>query len=407
MERMETYARLLLKTGLDLQKGQTLLLNADTEAAPLVAVLAAQAYQMGAADVQCNWSNEACDRARLLYQDEENLGKLPPWEAERYNAPSRAGCAYLRLFSEDPFGMAGADPARIALRRNAVSAATKEAQRCRMTGVSPWLAAAYPGKAWAQRVFPNLAGEEAQAALWRAILAATRADAPDPDAAWQAHQQNLARRAEWLNAQQFAAFHYESGLGTDFTVGMPEGQNWAGGRSWTTDGRAFIPNMPTEEVFCAPHRDRAEGRLVASLPLSHGGSRVEGIVLTFADGQVVDFDARAGKETLAAILNTDAGARRLGEIALLPADSPIAGMNLLFYNTLFDENAACHFALGRGYSECVRGGEAMDEAALLEAGVNQSLVHVDFMVGTRDLRIEGIRKDGSRAPVFEDGVWAF
>ena len=196
MERMETYARLLLKTGLDLQKGQTLLLNADTEAAPLVAVLAAQAYRMGAADVQCNWSNEACDRARLLYQDEENLGKLPPWEAERYNAPSRAGCAYLRLFSEDPFGMAGADPARIALRRNAVSAATKEAQRCRMTGVSPWLAAAYPGKAWAQRVFPNLAGEEAQAALWRAILAATRADAPDPDAAWQAHQQNLARRAE-------------------------------------------------------------------------------------------------------------------------------------------------------------------------------------------------------------------
>ena len=150
MERMETYARLLLKTGLDLQKGQTLLLNADTEAAPLVAVLAAQAYQMGAADVQCNWSNEACDRARLLYQDEENLGKLPPWEAERYNAPSRAGCAYLRLFSEDPFGMAGADPARIALRRNAVSAATKEAQRCRMTGVSPWLAAAYPGRAWAQ-----------------------------------------------------------------------------------------------------------------------------------------------------------------------------------------------------------------------------------------------------------------
>lgn len=188
---------------------------------------------------------------------------------------------------------------------------------------------------------------------------------------------------------------------------MPEGQNWAGGRSWTTDGRAFIPNMPTEEVFCAPHRDRAEGRLVASLPLSHGGSRVEGIALTFADGQVVDFDARAGKETLAAILNTDAGARRLGEIALLPADSPIAGMNLLFYNTLFDENAACHFALGRGYSECVRGGEAMDEAALLEAGVNQSLVHVDFMVGTRDLRIEGIRKDGSRAPVFEGGVWAF
>lgn len=407
MERMETYARLLLKTGLDLQKGQTLLLNADTEAAPLVAVLAAQAYQMGAADVQCNWSNEACDRARLLYQDEENLGKLPPWEAERYNAPSRAGCAYLRLFSEDPFGMAGADPARIALRRNAVSAATKEAQRCRMTGVSPWLAAAYPGRAWAQRVFPNLAGEEAQAALWRAILAATRADAPDPDAAWQAHQQNLARRAEWLNAQQFAAFHYESGLGTDFTVGMPEGQNWAGGRSWTTDGRAFIPNMPTEEVFCAPHRDRAEGRLVASLPLSHGGSRVEGIALTFADGQVVDFDARAGKETLAAILNTDAGARRLGEIALLPADSPIAGMNLLFYNTLFDENAACHLALGRGYSSNIRDYEKYSLDELRAMGVNDSMVHEDFMIGSADLAVTGVTASGERIPIFRDGGWAF
>ncbi|MGI5885196.1 MAG: aminopeptidase [Candidatus Spyradocola sp.] len=406
-EEMEVYARLLLHVGLDLQKGQILLINAELEAAPLVRLLAEEAYRMGAGDVQCNWSDEGCDRARLLYQDEAYLGKMTPWEAERYNAPSREGCAYLRLYSEDPEGMAGVPAARAAMRRNAVSAATLEARECRMTGVSPWLAASYPGRAWAAHVFPDLAPDAAQEALWQAILRATRADQPDPAAAWTAHQENLARRTAWLNEQQFTAFHYISGLGTDFTVGMPEGQIWEGGCMHTREGRAYIPNMPTEEVFCAPHRGRAEGRLVASLPLSHGGNRVEGFSLTFRDGEVVSFDAREGKETLASILDTDEGARRLGEIALIPADSPVAGMNLLFSNTLFDENASCHFALGRSFPECVRGGEEMDDAALLEAGVNNSLTHVDFMVGTKDLRIEGIRADGSRVPVFANGVWAF
>ena len=407
MERMETYARLLLRTELDLQKGQTLLLNADTEAAPLVAVLAAQAYQMGAADVQCNWSNEACDRARLLYQDEENLGKLPPWEAERYNAPSRAGCAYLRLFSEDPFGMAGADPARIALRRNAVSAATKEAQRCRMTGVSPWLAAAYPGRAWAQRVFPNLAGEEAQAALWRAILAATRADAPDPDAAWQAHQQNLARRAEWLNAQQFAAFHYESGLGTDFTVGMPEGQNWAGGRSWTQDGRAFIPNMPTEEVFCAPHRDKVNGVVYGTKPYAYNGQLIEGWHVTFKNGCVVEHGEEKNGLLLAELLTTDENANRIGEIAFVPASSPINRSGVLFYDTLFDENAACHIAFGAGYPTNIKGGAKLSRAELMKKGLNDSAIHEDVMIGAPDTRITGLRKNGETVSIFENGEWAF
>lgn len=401
------YARLLLRTGLDLQKGQTLLINADVEAAPLVRALTEEAYQMGAKEVQLNWSDEACDLARLLYQKEEDLTSIAPWEAERYNAPSRGGCAYLRLYSEDPQGFSGVPAARQALRRNAFSAATKEAQRCRATGVSPWLAAAYPGAGWAALVFPDKTAQEAQEALWQAILSATRADAPDPDAAWRAHQQDLSRRTEWLNAHAFTAFHYENALGTDFTVGMPEGQLWAGGRSYTREGRAYIPNMPTEEVFCAPHRLKAEGRLVASLPLSHGGSRVEDFSFTFRDGAVADFAARVGAETLESILSTDEGARRLGEIALIPADSPIARMGLLFYNTLFDENASCHFALGRGYAECVRGGEALSEEALLDAGVNQSLTHVDFMVGTEDLRIEGLTASGRSVPVFANGVWAF
>lgn len=243
-------------------------------------------------------------------------------------------------------------------------------------------------------------------ALYTVILQASRADGCDPAAAWAAHQKNLTQRVKWLNSQHFDRLHYKNSLGTDFTVGLAKNHVWEGGASLTPDGRSFVPNMPTEEVFTAPDRFSAEGTLAASLPLSHGGALIENFTITFHEGRAVSFTAEKGGEALQSILDTDEGAKYLGEVALIPADSPISRMGLLFYNTLFDENASCHFALGAAYPENVEGGMEMSKEELKEAGLNDSLTHVDFMIGTADLEITGIRADGSEIPVFRRGVWA-
>ena len=275
-----------------------------------------------------------------------------------------------------------------------------------MTGKSPWLVAAYPGAEWALKVFPDDLESKAMDALYTVILQASRADGCDPAAAWAAHQKNLTQRVKWLNSQHFDRLHYKNSLGTDFTVGLAKNHVWEGGASLTPDGRSFVPNMPTEEVFTAPDRFSAEGTLAASLPLSHGGALIENFTITFHEGRAVSFTAEKGGEALQSILDTDEGAKYLGEVALIPADSPISRMGLLFYNTLFDENASCHFALGAAYPENVEGGMEMSKEQLKEAGLNDSLTHVDFMIGTADLEITGIRADGSEIPVFRRGVWA-
>lgn len=405
-QELERYAHMLLHVGLDLQKGQECVINASLEAAPLVRELMRQAYEMGAKDVHVNWQDAECEKLRYLGQDEETLSSFPDWKAEMYNSYCRRGCAYLAITSDDPDAFAGVDAARIALAGRAKTAATQEAVNCRMTGTAPWLVAGYPGVKWAQKVFPGLSEQEAVDKLWDAIAFVTRARQDDPDAAWKAHQAALDRRKAWLNAQHFTAMHYAASNGTDFTVGLVDKHIWDGGCVAIEGKRSFIPNMPTEEIFSAPDRRRAEGTLVSALPLSYNGSLVSDFRFTFQDGRVVDYDAKTGKDVLRGILTTDEGACRLGEIALIPADSPLAQLGLLFYSTLYDENASCHFALGRSYPSCYEGGESMNKEALVQAGVNDSLVHVDFMVGTRDLSITGIRADGTEVPVFAHGVWA-
>ena len=405
-EELERYARMLLRVGLGLRKGQEFMINASLEAAPLVRELTRQAYEMGAKDVHINWQDAECEKLRYLCQDEETLGSFPDWKAEMYNGYCRRGCAYLAITSDDLDAFAGVDAARIALAGRAKTAATLEAVNCRMTGVAPWLVAGYPGVKWAQKVFPGLPADEAVDKLWDAILFVTRAKQDDPEAAWKAHQSNLDRRKAWLNAQHFTAMHYAAPNGTDFTVGLADKHIWDGGCVAIEGKNSFIPNMPTEEIFSVPDSRKAEGTLVAALPLSYNGNLIADFRLTFKDGKVVDYDAGTGKEALRSILETDDGAGRLGEIALIPVDSPLAQLGLLFYSTLYDENASCHFALGRAYPSCYEGGEDMTKEALIAAGVNDSLVHVDFMVGTKDLTITGIRADGAEVPVFEHGVWA-
>ena len=406
-EELERYASMLLRVGLGLRKGQEFMINASLEAAPLVRVLTRQAYEMGAKDVQVNWQDAECERLRYLCQDEETLGSFPDWKAEIYNGYCRRGCAYLAITSDDPDVFAGVDAARIALAGRAKTAATLEAVNCRMTGVAPWLVAGYPGVKWAQKVFPGLPADEAVDKLWDAILFVTRAKQGDPEAAWKAHQTNLDRRKAWLNAQHFTAMHYSAPNGTDFTVGLADKHIWDGGCVSVKGRSSFIPNMPTEEIFTTPDRRRVEGTVVSSMPLNHDGALVEGIRITFKEGRAVEYSAEKGGEVLAQIIETDEGSHFLGEVALVPVTSPIKQTGILFLNTLFDENASCHFALGMGFPECYEGGRQMSKEELLRVGVNDSATHVDFMLGTEDLSIDGIKADGTRVPVFRNGDWAF
>lgn len=406
-EQLTKYAKMLLATGVNLQKDQELVIAASVESAPLVRVLTKEAYEMGAKTVHVNWSDSETDKQKFIYASDETLSTVPEWLAEAANGFARRGGAFISVYAADPDAYAGIDPARIAMYSKAMSQATKESMIARMTGVASWLVASYPSAKWAKKVYPELSEEEAVAKLWDSIVYATRADQEDPVQAWKDHQENLNKRMRWLNKMNFKAMKYKASNGTDFTCGMAEGHIWNGGGSLLKNGLGFIPNMPTEEIFSAPDCNVAEGKLVAALPLSHSGTLIENFWFEFKDGKIVNYGADKGVEALKGILETDEGALRLGEIALIPMDSPLAKMGTLFYNTLFDENASCHFAVGRAYPDCVKGGEEMNPEQLKALGVNaESLTHVDFMIGTNDLTITGITHEGDEIKVFENGLWA-
>ena len=406
-EQLTKYAKMLLAIGVNLQKDQDLLIASSIDCAPLVRVMTKEAYEMGARTVRVNWSDSETDKQKFIYASDEVLSDVPDWFAEAANSHARKGGAFVSIYAADPDAFAGVDPARIAMASRAMSKATMESMQARMTGEAPWLVASYPNVKWANKVYPGLSDEEAMDKLGDAIIAATRADEEDPVAAWKQHQANLNKRISWLNKMNFKAMKYKSANGTDFMCGMAKDHIWNGGGSPAKNGMIFVPNMPTEEIFSAPDCNVAEGKLVAALPLSHSGTLIENFWFEFKDGKVVNYGADKGVEALKGILETDEGALRLGEIALIPMDSPLAKMGTLFYNTLFDENASCHFAVGRAYPDCVKGGEEMTNEQLKELGVNaESLTHVDFMIGTDDLTITGITQDGAEVKVFENGLWA-
>ena len=406
-EQLTKYAKMLLAIGINLQKEQELVISSSIDCAPLVRALTKEAYAMGAKDVRVNWSDSETDKQKFIYASDETLSTIPEWLAEAANGHARRGGAFISVYAADPDAYAGIDPARIAMYSRAMSKATMESMQARMTGGAAWLVASYPSEKWAQKVYPDLKGEEAMKKLWEAILSATRGDAEDPVAAWKQHQENLNKRIKWLNEMNFKAMKYKAANGTDFLCGMAENHIWNGGGSPLKNGLNFVPNMPTEEIFSAPDCRVAEGHVVAALPLSHSGTLIENFWFEFKDGKIVDYGAEKGVEALKGILETDEGALRLGEIALIPMDSPLAKMGTLFYNTLFDENASCHFAVGRAYPDCIKGGEEMKPEELKGLGVNaESLTHVDFMIGTNDLTITGITQDGQEVKVFENGLWA-
>ena len=402
---LKNYAKLIAKTGVNVKSGQDVIIRAELDQPEFVAYVAEECYRAGARNVRVEWSHQPVSRLNAMYQSEDTLAEVAPWQEEKLRDQSLSLPAVIYLESADPDGMNGVDAHKVSsasMRRFPKIKPYRDA----MENKYQWCIAAVAGKNWAKKVFPK--EKNAQAAeekLWEAILRCSRAEG-NPIGNWNEHNKNLSERCRILNGLHLKKLFYRSSNGTDLTVGlMPEGV-FAGGGETTLSGRYFNPNIPSEEVFTTPRRGLAEGVVYSTKPLSYQGQLIENFHLRFADGKVTEAAAEKGEEVLKKMLAMDEGASYLGECALVPFDSPINESGLLFYNTLFDENASCHLALGRGFSMCVKGYENYSDEKIKELGVNDSMIHVDFMIGARDLSIEGETEDGARVPIFVNGNWA-
>lgn len=404
--QLPLYARVLLEKGICLQPGQILVINAPVEASRFAVLLTEEAYKAGAGQVVFNWYCNAAARLRYQYETQDKFETVPAWRSEFNLYYYRKGAAFLSLISADPYAMQGIDRKKIMAWQKAFHRAVKEYSDGMMASRTNWLVTAVPSAVWARLLYPDLPEQEGQDRLWIQLLDAARCLGEDPLRDWDRHLAELKKRREWLTARQFTALEYKNSLGTRLTVGLPEHHIWQGGAESTTRGFLFNANIPTEEVYSAPQADRVDGVVCSTRPLVYNGNLIENFRLTFKDGKVVEASAEKGEDVLKDLLKMDAGACRLGEVALIPYHSPISRMDRIFYETLLDENASCHLALGEAYPTCVENGADLSEKELAEAGLNASMVHVDFMVGSPDLDITGIRKDGTKVPVFAGGDWA-
>ena len=402
---LDKLAELSIKTGVSLQPGQDLLITAPIEAAPLVRRLAYHAYKAGAGIVTPLYTDPEVVLARYQHAPKDSFEKVTDWLFEGMAVAFDNNTARLAVVGDDPMLLAEQDPEDVGKANKAVSKASSPLRE-RITRFDVnWNIIAWPGTQWAKRVFPNLSDEEAQLALADAIFAASRVQSPDPMAAWVEHNNRLRERTDWLNDQNFEALRFY-GDDTDLTVGLANKHEWAGGASTARNGVTCNPNIPTEEVFTTPHSLKVNGYVKSTKPLSHQGTLIEDISVTFKDGVITKASASKGEEVFLKLLDTDEGARRLGEVALVPHGSPISQSNLLFYNTLFDENAACHIALGQCYSKCFRNGDKLTSKEVEQHGGNSSMIHVDWMIGSETMNIDGLDVKGNVTPVFRNGEWA-
>ncbi|MFQ7035609.1 MAG: aminopeptidase [Candidatus Borkfalkia sp.] len=401
---LKNYAKLIAKTGVNVKSGQDVIIRAELDQPEFVAYVAEECYRAGARNVRVEWSHQPVSRLNAMYQSEDTLAEVAPWQEEKLRDQSLSLPAVIYLESADPDGMNGVDAHKVSsasMRRFPKIKPYRDA----MENKYQWCIAAVAGKLGEKSIPQRKNAQAAEEKLWEAILRCSRAEG-NPIGNWNEHNKNLSERCRILNGLHLKKLFYRSSNGTDLTVGlMPEGV-FAGGGETTLSGRYFNPNIPSEEVFTTPRRGLAEGVVYSTKPLSYQGQLIENFHLRFADGKVTEAAAEKGEEVLKKMLAMDEGASYLGECALVPFDSPINESGLLFYNTLFDENASCHLALGRGFSMCVKGYENYSDEKIKELGVNDSMIHVDFMIGARDLSIEGETEDGARVPIFVNGNWA-
>lgn len=402
------YADLVVKKGVNIQPGQRLILmtNTDPECAEFARLVQQSAWDAGASDIMVHWSDTESGNIKLRNASLDVLGSVPEYAAKAMNDYADGNTVFVALLTTSP-PPEGIDPEAVSTSVRARMAATKPMSDARMANIVRWNLVGIPTREWAGMVLPKLDSDTALAALWDAVLTTVRVDDGDPVANWDDHVRSSFQHRDRLNAERFTELHFKTALGTDLTVGLVDGYRFLATQETGADGIPFIANMPSEEIFSAPHRDRVNGTVVCSKPLFHNNVLIEGLKFTFVDGKVVDFSADAGAETVQRTLDTDEGARYLGEVALVPYDSAVNATGLLYYNTLFDENAACHLALGESYPETIEGGLEMDKDELKANGMNWSLEHVDFMFGTEDMSIVGTKQDGSKVDVFVDGNWAW
>ncbi|SPF31214.1 Aminopeptidase 2 [Candidatus Desulfosporosinus infrequens] len=403
---LKKYAQLIVRTGINLQKKQTLVISAPIECAPFTRLIAEKAYQEGARDVVIQWRDELFSKIRFLNAPEEIFEEFPEWQKEFYLSYVHQGAAFLSISASDPELFKDVNPERITKSQKASNTALKAYRDRLMSNKNTWCVVSVPTASWSKKVFPHLSEEESLEKLWDVIFKTVRVDTENPVISWEEHKANLIRRMDSLNSLALKSLHYKNSFGTNLNIELPENHIWLGGSEFTPEGIEFIANMPTEEVFTLPKKTGVNGQVFGSMPLNYNGNLIENFSMTFKEGKVVDFSAEKGYEILKSIIETDEGSHFLGEVALVPYDSPISNSNILFYNTLFDENASCHLALGKAYPVCMKNSEKMTRDDFLALGINESLVHVDFMIGTSDLEILGMTLDGKEIPIFRNGNFA-
>ncbi len=403
---LEKYADVIVKIGVNLRAGQRLIVAAGITDYPLVRAITKSAYSAGARVVNVFYSDEEINHIRLKMASRESLTEVPTWIIQAYMSHIKSGDAYIGITSENPDLLADVDQEAIAIARKAMGKKLRKVMEYIMRDAINWCVISYPAENWAKKVFPGVSVKQAQEKLWEAIFQTCRVDQRDPVAAWEKHIQDMSARSDYLNRKRYAALHYKA-PGTDLTVGLPRQHQWLAAQSKAGNGITFTANLPTEEVFTMPHKDKVDGVVSSSRPLVVSGTTIDGFTLTFEKGKVVKIAAKKNEEALRKLIETDEGGSRLGEVALVPNSSPISRRGHLFYNTLFDENAASHIALGAAYQFTMKGGAKITQAEFRKRGGNHSIIHTDFMIGSNHMDIDGILANGKREPIMRKGEWAF
>lgn len=403
---LKKYARLIVRVGANVQRGNRVVVYADTEQSDLALEVVKDAYRCGASHVAVEWGNDALTRLHYTHRMTDVMTEIPRWEKEKMKDMAQRLPCRIYIESSDPDILRGISQEKIRAVHTARAKAFKP-YRDQMDNKHAWTIAAAPSKAWAKKIFPDLKPSQAVEKLWDAILKSVRVSMDtDPVKEWNKMNEAFRAKCAWLNRNAFTAMEYTSSNGTNFLVGLIDGVKWMGGGEETLNGHFFNPNLPTEEIFTTPKAGAVTGTLVSTKPLSYNGQLINNFSITFEQGKAVSWSAETGKAMLDQLLGMDEGAKMLGELALVPKTSPISRSGILFYNTLFDENASCHVALGAGFTNLYPGFEKMSRKELSDRGINDSLIHVDFMIGSEDLTVTGIRGDGTRVPVFKNGDWA-
>ena len=401
------YASLAVNIGVNIQKDNILVISSPIETAEFARLITEEAYKSGAKDVLVHYGDQKLTKIKLENSSLETISNIPEWQAESYNYYARQEACFISISASDPDGLKGVPVEKIGASQKARTSALKEYFDNSMSNKCRWCVLSVPTLSWAKKVFPKVSDDEAMESLWDVIFKTVRVDTENPVNAWKKHNAYLEEKIKFMNNNNFKSVHLKSANGTDLNIELPEGHIWAGGSEGDVNGIPFNANIPTEEVFTLPKKTGVNGIVYSSKPLSYGGNLIDNFSITFKDGKAIDFTAETGYDVLKQMLESDEGAKYLGEVAFVPYNSPISNSKLIFFNTLFDENAACHLAFGRAYESCVKDADKYSEEELEKIGVNNSVIHVDFMIGTSDLEITGINKNGEAIQIFSNGNWAF